>query len=534
MAEITVNPKMGETSADQPRPIAAIDIGATAIRMTVAEIHSGGAVRALESLQKAVSLGRDVFSSGSISQETIRQCVNILSGFQRTCTEYGINDPAQIRAVGTSSIREAENRDMFLDRIYMATGITVRVIDEAEEGRLMFVALDEALKGLPEAESGAVLVADIGGGTTEILLIESGHVVFSNFFRMGTLRMRQALEAHRTPTSRVATILGQQIERVVEQIVSSLPANRISALVVTAHELQVAAQQLLPNESDARLWRLPYKSLQSFMSKILTAPVERVVSQHGIPYPEAETVGPALLVATHMARVFRAETVIVPRLSLRDGVLREMASRGYWTPAFAQEVINSAQALATKYHADIKHARQVADLALQLFDALKAEHRLSDRHRVLLEAAALLHEVGGFISSRSHHKHSMYLILNSDLFGLTHEDLTLVAVTARYHRRATPKPTHPEYTALSRDDRMAVAKMAALLRAADALDRNHAQQVRDISMEVSGDRLVMAIRGVEDLTVERLAMKEKGNLLTQVFGLTVELREVRMPAEGGA
>lgn len=154
----------------------------------------------------------------------------------------------------------------------------------------------------------------------------------------------------------------------------------------------------------------------------------------------------------------------------------------------AREVIYSAGAVAAKYNVDPRHAQHVAQLALKLFDALRREHQLTDRHRVLLEVAALLHEIGGHVSSRSHHKHSMYLILNSDLFGLTREDLTLVALTVRYHRRAIPKPTHPEYAALSRDDRIAVAEMAALLRMAHAFGRNHAQQVKDITIERLPDR----------------------------------------------
>lgn len=518
--------------SETPTGMAVIDVGASAIRMTVAEIQAGGGIRVVEHLQKAVSLGRDVFSAGVISQDTIRQCVNVLAGFLRVCSEYGIQDPTHVRAVATSAVREAENRDTFLDRIYIATGLSVRVIDEAEESRLMFVALQDVLSAMPDLRTGPTLVADVGPGHSEVLLIENGHVTFSNFYRMGSLRMRQALEMHRTPTARVATILGQQIERVVEQMVKSVPVSAVAALVVTSGEAQIAAQRLVPDSHEAPYWKVPYKNLQAFLEKILTVPTERLVSQHQIPYPEAETIGPALLAVAHMARAFRTDTLLVVRTALRDGLLRETAARGYWTPAFAEEVVASAQSLAAKYHADPRHARHVADLAIALFDALRSEHRLTERHRVLLEAAALLHEIGGYVSSRSHHKHSMYLIMNSDLFGLTHEDLTLVAVTARYHRRAIPKPTHEEYMVLSRDDRIAVAKMAALLRLADALDRHHAQRVRDVTIEREEDRLIIIVPGVEDLTVERLAVKEKGDLFEQVFGRTVELREVRGASEG--
>lgn len=504
-----------------------------AIRMTIAEVRADGSVRTLDTLQKAVSLGRDVFGGGVISQATLRDCVNGLSSFRRVCEEYGIHEPQQLRAIATSSLREAENRDTFLDRIYIATQITVRVIDEAEESRLLFMALQNAVAAAPDIVAGPTVVSDVGGGHTEILLIENGHVTFSNFYRMGTLRMRQALELYRAPTERARTVLGQQIQRVVERVVKNLPATTVNALVCTSPEIQMAAAQLGADWSHTPIVRLPLKTLQPFLEKALSMPVERVVTQMQIPYPEAETIGPALLADVHLARAFKAEAVRVVRVGLRDGLLHDVASRGYWMPTFAREVIYSAGAVAAKYHSDPRHAQHVAHLAMKLFDALRSEHQLTDRHRVLLEVAALLHEIGGYVSSRSHHKHSMYLILNSDLFGLTREDLTLVALTARYHRRAVPKPSHPEYAALSRDDRIAVAKMAALLRVADAFDRNHAQQIKDITIERLSDRLLVTVRGVEDVTLERLALKEKGDLFEQIYGFPVELRENRTSGEVG-
>ncbi|MDD3800465.1 MAG: Ppx/GppA phosphatase family protein [Novosphingobium sp.] len=511
---------------------AAIDIGATAIRMDLAEISSDGSIRTIESLRQGVPLGKDTFTQGTISQATIRECVKVLKGFRQVLQEYGITDPDRIRAVATSSVREAENRDTFLDRLYVATGINVRAIDEAEESRLTFMAVQNLVRTEPELKSGGALVVDVGGGSTELLLLENGHVTFSNSYRLGSLRMRQTLETHRAPTERVRTILGQHIQRMVEQIVRNVPAAGISTIVAMSGDARFAAAQLCPEGQEGPAARIDYKALGAFVEKLLPMTVEKLVSKYHITYQEAETAVPALLVDVQLARAFKVDRLMVPRASLRDGVLQEMALRGYWTPEFAGQVVYSAQALADKYNADRKHNRHVADVCLKLYDALKPEHQLSDRHRVLLEIAALLHEIGGFISSRSHHKHSMYLILHSDLFGLTREDMAIIALTARYHRRAAPKPTHEEYMALSRDDRIAVSKMSALLRVADALDRNHVQQATDLSFQKEADRFVIIVGNVEDLTIERLALKEKGGLFEEMYGMSVVLQEARIPAGG--
>jgi len=225
--------------------------------------------------------------------------------------------------------------------------------------------------------------------------------------------------------------------------------------------------------------------------------------------------------------MLNAETIIIPKTSFRDGLLRDVAFQRPWTDAFAEEVVRSAVALGHKYAFDEKHARHVADLSVLLFQTLQKEFHLDPRHELLLRVAGLVHEIGGFISDRSHHRHSMYLILNSDLFGLNRDDLTLVALIARYHRRALPSLNHPEYAALDMDRRITVSKMAAILRVADAMDRNHLQQVRGPVLSLTKDELAITADNVEDLTMERMALKEKGKLFEEAYGLRIVLREGR-------
>ena len=165
----------------------------------------------------------------------------------------------------------------------------------------------------------------------------------------------------------------------------------------------------------------------------------------------------------------------------------------------------------------------MADLAVRLFDELHAEHGLGPRHRLLLQVAGLLHEVGGFVSSRSHHKHSYYLIANSEIFGLNRDEIAVVAHVARYHRRSGPKPSHPEYMALPRETRVTVNKLAALLRVADALARGHVRHARDLRFERQGDDLVVCIPGVADVLLEERAIAGKGDMFEDIYGMKVRL-----------
>jgi exopolyphosphatase/guanosine-5'-triphosphate,3'-diphosphate pyrophosphatase len=513
------------------KPVAVIDIGASAIRLRIAELGNDGSVRSLDSLQHAVPLGKDVFTAGRIRPGTVDECVKILKDFRRIMTEYGIERNDQIRAVATSALREADNRYAVLDRLYMATQIVVEVIEGAEENRLSYIAVQDVLAQEPKLKFKDAIVVDVGGGSTELLLVQNGQVTFANSYRLGALRMRETLETYRAPAERVRSMLEQHINHTVEEAHRSTPADKVPYLIAVSADAQFAASLLSADWAAARVSRVECEKFTQLAEKLGPAPVDDLVRQYRIPFQEAETIGPGLLVYARLARIFQVKEVIVPKCGLRDGLLKEMAARGAWTEEFRQQVIQSALSLGRKYRADDKHAQHVAELCSQLFQELQKEHQLDARYELLLRIAALLHDVGNFISDRSHHKHSMYIILNSELFGLTQRDIRLIALVARYHRRAMPRPYHEEFQSLDRDGRIVVLKLAAILRVADALERNRMQLVRNPSFSREKGQLVIAVSDMPDLTLERLALKEKGDMFEEVYGLKPALRATRPTRE---
>lgn len=514
-----------------PRVIAVIDIGATAVRMEIAEVTSDGDIHIIESMQQAVHLGKDTFTRHTIQQATIEECVKILRGFRRVMEEYGITEPKQIRAVATSSVREAGNRDTFLDRIYIATSIAVDLIEEAEETRLTYLGVQDLLARDESLSQGDVLVVEVGGGDTELLLVQDGYVSYSNTYRLGTLRMRETLETRYATSEQMSATFLRHIELMVDQIKRSVPTQRRPILVAVSGDARFAAEHLSKTWRSSYMVRLEVGDFTKLARKVSQYSVDELVKKYRLSYQEAETLGPALLGYAELAKVFDIEKLLIPKSSLRHGLLREAVIGSGWSPLFADQVIHSAIALGHKYAFDERHGRQVADLCLKFFHELRSEHQLGPRYEMLLHIAALIHEVGLFINNRSHHKHSMYIILNSDLFGLNHHDMQLIALIARYHRKAPPLPHHEVYNTLDREERMIVSKLSAILRVADALDRNHMQQVREVSFVRRAGTLQVFIHDVEDLTLERIALKEKGSMFNDVYGMRMIL-ETGTPNEG--
>jgi exopolyphosphatase/guanosine-5'-triphosphate,3'-diphosphate pyrophosphatase len=513
----------GVAAAGQPRPVAVIDVGTRAIRLDVAEIRPDGQMRILESLQRASSLGKDTFAEGRIDPASIEEGVDILRDYRHVMQEYGITAPDQIRAVATSSVREAGNKDAFLDRLYIATGINVEVLEDAEVEHLIYLALHDLFEQEPVLQRGNVLVAEVGGGSTRLLLIQDGYVTYSGSFRLGALRLREVLEAEQTPTDRICAVLDHHIQRIINQMRQSVPAADVPCLIALAGDTETAMSRLLPGwgpDAKARI-RVGTSRLAE---TVVSTPPEQLMRRHHLPSQEAETAGQSLLVYDRMARAFGVREMLVTAKSMRRGLLMRMAAVPGATARFAEQLAHSAILLGQRYHFDERHARHVTDLSLRLFRELQAEHHLGVYHEMLLRTAGILHDIGAFVSNASHHKHSMYLIQNSELFGLTRRDTLFVALIARYHRRSPPRATHIEYMALDRDGRTAVAKLAALLRVADALDRSHLQYVRTLSFARADHQFVITVNDVDDVTLERTALREKGDLFASVYGLQVVLR----------
>ena len=510
--------------ATGPRVLAVIDVGSTSVRMKIAQVDPHYHMQTLETLQQTISLGKDTFTQREIARETIEQCAQALRSFTHVLKEYGIDPAGQLRVTATTAVREALNSQAFLDRVYIATGVEVEVLDEAEVSRLTYQAVQPLFQEHPNWTETQTLIAEVGGGGTELLVLRGKNIDAARSFRVGSLRMREMLETYRAPVVRHQQIMHNQVQRMVSRFRREVELDGPLRLVALGGDARFAAAHLCAGWDGRSPVRLRLTELSGLVDEVLALSVDDLAHRYHLPFPDAETLGPALLTYLDLARGLEVGHLYVAVNTLRDGLLHEMASQTVWTPEFRQQVIRSTLELGRKFHFDEAHGAHVAARSKTLFHALQDEHQLPPRFELLLYVAALLHEVGLYISFRSHHKHSMYLIQNSELFGLGAKDMLLVAMIARYHRRAAPRSNHYGYATLDRESRIAVSKLAAILRVADALERSHSQRVRSIEITRRGADLVITIPQVDDLSIEQMALREKGDMFEQIYGLNVVLR----------
>jgi len=503
------------------RTVAVIDIGTSSVRMALADLDENGSIRFLEKLNQSVRLGQDVFSRGRIRRSTVENCVRILESFQQVMNEYQVASE-DVRAVASSAVQEASNREAFLDRVAMATGIEIEVVDEAEATRLTYLSVLPFLKDKRHTTSAHTLVMEVGGGRTELLRLRNEHIQDTRVIRLGTMRMRHLLESQRTPVDQTATILEQEVSNSLLQIEEALKP-RPSSLILLGGDARFMATQVNPEWNRSNLQSISLKKWKAITSTLISLTPEELVEQYNLTFTDAETLVPAVYTIGRFAEAMGCKTIKVSEFTMRDGLLQELAQQDGWSEGYREQMLDSAHQVAKRFSVDLGHGEEVAGLALHLFDELKGEHHLGIRHRMLLEMACLLHEIGTFISSNSHHKHSLYILSHTPIFGLGRKDTRIVANVARYHRRSPPKSSHPAYQALSRRDRMVVQQLSAILRVADSLARSRGRRITKIACERREDTLFIRVPGVENLHLENSALRVKGRMFQQVFGMNVIL-----------
>jgi len=511
-------------SASNNLIMAAIDIGSSAIRMDVAEVKADGTLRILDSLKKGVQRGREAFTEGHLSQDTIRAACEALRDFKKVMDSYGVS---RYRAVATSAVRESSNSETFLDRVLMSTGLDVEIIDGSEENRLTLSAVMDSLRGESDIGKAKSILVEVGGGSTDIAIVSDGELQQSSTIPLGSIRLRAGMSSGPAKPEQQARLLKRQINGFISSLKREIEIRDAVYCIALGGDVRLAASILNVSGQSSKFAALSKEALSDLVDSASKLSTDALVQKYSIPYLDAETLVPALLTYMLLLKETQAQNLILSDATIRAGILQDLApvEEGKRRKKLSLQILSAARSLGRKYHYDENHAERVRELSTRLFDELKVEQRMTDTHRLYLEVAALLHDIGSFISPRSHHKHSLYLITASELFGLRKHELELIANIARYHRRAMPQRSHAPFMALDRDERMIVSKLAAILRVANALDKDHVQKTPDLKISREGDHIVLTAPSISDMTMGRLALAGRSDFFTEVFGKKVILRE---------
>ena len=498
------------------------------MHLVVARLGEQGGFEMLTSEKEMVRLGQGGGEMKQLAPEAIDRGIAALSRMAKVAASFG---EVQLVAVATSAVREATNKADFIDRARDEVGIEVEVISGFEEARLIHLGV---LQALPVFDR-RLLVIDIGGGSTEFLVGQGAEAIEARSMKLGAIRLTErffpdimagdgavqseAVQAcHkyvRAALSPVAHELGGHQPEVA--IASSGTATTIATIAAAARGDSTRQMNGVVFSAD---------ELSAVVADVVTKDSEERLKISGLDAKRVDIIVAGAILLDEIRRAFGLEEFTISEYALREGVLFDRFG------ADGEHQLDDLRRsnllrLAKQLDPDPDHAIHTAVLAVQLFDRTAKLHGLGGVERELLEAAALVHNVGLFISHSSHHKHSYYVIRNSEqLTGFTDREIELIAVIARYHRKSQPSEKHNEFAALSSDDKQLIRTLAGLLRVAIGLDRRHAGSVSSLRVFISDDRLEIEPLASDgsDLEVEIYAASERSQLLASAFGIDVSVR----------
>ena len=483
-----------------------------------------------------VRLGAGGLDGKELTTEAMGAALQALSKFKRLAESHTVD---KILAAATSATREARNGGEFLSRIDAETGIRPRVITGAEEARLIHLA---AVYGVDVGGARAVVI-DIGGGSTEITLGTATSVQAARSFKIGVIRLTERFVKSDPLSGRDEQKLTKhilsEIDRHCEQITST-GFDRVIGTSGTILSLGTVATAMSDGAipSELRNLRVGAKQIRRLRKEVVGLSLAQRLTIPGLDPRRADLVVAGGVLLDTILRRLGAEDITLCDLALREGLVLDYIRRNSKHIAHVDSIPDvrrrSALELAERCNYYAEHAQQVVRLALAIFDQTRTVHGLTDREREWLEFAALLHDIGSLISYERHHRHSYYLIRNGDLRGFDPDEIEVVALVARYHRRGTPKRSHEEYSRLPSPLRKTVRTLASILRVAESLDRSHTQTIASLDFRDRGADALLQIKTTGDAELEVWATNRHLQPFEQLLGKPVRLEAATIPRRNGA
>jgi exopolyphosphatase/guanosine-5'-triphosphate,3'-diphosphate pyrophosphatase len=500
--------------------LAAIDVGSNSVHLLIADVSRDGHLEVIDRVKEMVRLGRRSFTTGVLGEEAMELAVRVLAHFRRIVEMRHVDC---MRAVATSAVREARNRSQFIARIRSETGVSVEVVSGREEARLIYHAAQHAL-GL---EGGPHLLVDLGGGSLELVLVRNRQASWMKSARLGAARMAEHFLLSDPPTSAQCERLLKHFEMEIGEQMRAARRSGVMRAIGTSGTINtlVAMARATRGEELGSLHGSSASAAEiaRLCRKIITSNTASRLGLPGIDAKRVDQLPAAAMLADFVLRHSGANELVACLWALREGMLLELAEA---TERSAPEIRrNSVTALGTRFADRNVHGRQVARLALMLFDATALPLELPESSRELLEYAALLHDIGHAIDHDRHNRHSYYLVKNADLFGFEPVEIEMIALALRAHRKQSAQLDSPEWQALSAGKRRVARGMAAILRVADALDRSHRAVVRDVAVAYSPGRALIEIgSGREKADLELWTCERRMDLLAKLLDRRLSLK----------
>ena len=504
---------------------AAIDIGSNSIRMMAAEV-SHGETSVLVEERHVIRLGESVFRTSNISPAALDTMQFTLA---RMVAAYQALDVVGVRVVATSAVRDAGNQREFLQAANAVLGTNVEIISGPEEARLIHLGVETRW---PRAKE-RTLIIDVGGGSAELIISQNGLLIDSASRPLGAVRLNEVFLKTDPPSPEECRRLDSYIDEKLQPFLKlhqSEKFDRVIATSATAAAIACAVNQIPRTRRDeAERTRASITQVRDLYHALISSTVTARRKIVGIGPRRAEIVAAGTAVFLKTLELFNQRSIYYCGGGVRDGIIADLAARGVGRELtqLTRERRTIVEAMAERYEVSMQHVRHVAFIAHRLFEIFQPVHRLPAEAAKLLEAACILHDIGHFVSNDGHHKHSAYLVENSDMPGFNDRERLTIAALCRFHRKSMPQARHIHFHGLDAEERRWVTSLAVILRLADSLDRSHRQHVSDVTSTLRDGTICLSVESQTDIELELWSAERDAKIFNEVFQCSLQLQRAR-------
>lgn len=503
---------------------AAIDIGSYEVSMKIFEFSGKSGFRELNDIRYRLEIGKGAYSEGRLDSETVDAICSIMKDFDRMMKEFGVTD---YRACATSAFRELLNPEIVQEQIYRRTGIRVEVLSNAEQHFLGYKSIAAIESGFKKIIQKGTAILDVGGGNLQVSLFDKDALVTTQSFKMGSLRIRERLKELEKTTIHYEQLIREFIRNDLTAFQRLYLKERDIRNVILMGDF-LTDTLFRDEQSDHIITSEAFnRRYEEMISK-----TERMLSEEmNIDLEYASLVVPAMVICKSFLEVFQAESIWVPGVSLLDGIAYDYGEKRKYIRSvhnFENDILVAAHNIAKRYSSGKNHIRGTTDIALTIFDSMKKIHGMGQRERLLLQIAVQLHDCGKYISMADVAECSYRIIMATEIIGLSTEERKIIASAVRYNTTEfVYYGNYEDGPGIDRNSYLLVAKLTAILRLANAMDRSHYQKVKALRVVLKEQELQMIIDSSQDISLELGMLRDKVKFFEEVFGICLVLKRKR-------
>ncbi len=506
------------------KTFAAIDVGSYELGMKIFEISAKNGIREIDHIRHRIDLGSDTYTNGKISNARVNELCRVLREYGEIMKGYKVDD---YKAYGTSAIREMDNTMIILDQITQRTGITIECISNSEQRFLDYKSIASKGDAFNKIIEKGTAIVDIGGGSIQLSLFDKDTLVTTQNLRLGVLRLQEQLNK--------LNIRPEQNESMLDEIISSQIAvfkklhlkDRVieNIIVVDDYISAVVGRNVAGLEQSS----IEAAAMDSFLDSIRIKTVQEIARVLDIPEENVPLLFISGILLNRIVKVMDAKLIWAPGVSLCDGIAYEYGEKNKILKSghdFEQDIIACAQNISKRYMGSKRRGETLEQIALTIYDSMKKVHGLGKRERLLLRIATLLHDCGKYISLVNLGECSYHIIMSTEIIGLSHMEREIVANVVKYnHLEFDYYDLMSQDNTISGRDYLTIAKLTAILRVANGLDRSHKQKFKNVKTALKDEKLIITVDSSQDITLEKGLLARRAHFFEEVFSVCPVIRQ---------